>query len=210
MSGIFASDNIPIEIDANDRDTHPDVPPSDRSAYEYSIDCSFQALHSPDIGLLVEMLQKHHDFVGFSDKILLLSNEGRELLVSTRLWDPFAKKAIIGIKSCLTKNKTELGKMKKQLVFMERLVVREFASSHAAHICSVSFLASSCQAPLNILASAFISILKHDMCRGVSSDDHSISGVVDETFTISDVEIEESFRGVGDCLEIRSLLECLY
>ena len=83
MSGIFASDNIPIEIDANDRDTHPDVPPSDRSAYEYSLDCSFQALHSPDIGLLVEMLQKHYDYMGFRDKICLLSDKCKDLLASS-------------------------------------------------------------------------------------------------------------------------------
>ena len=82
ISVFFASDNIPIEMSADDSDTHPDVPPSDCSAYEYSLDCSFQALHSPDTGLLVEMLQKHHDYMGFRDKICLLSDKCKDLLAS--------------------------------------------------------------------------------------------------------------------------------
>lgn len=79
-----------------------------RSAYEYSIECSFQSLHSPNIDFLVEMLQKHHDYIGFHDKISLLSFESNELLTSSKFWDPFAKRVIIGIKCILTGDQKEL------------------------------------------------------------------------------------------------------
>ena len=59
------------------------------------------------------MLQKHQDYVGFKDKIKLLSDSGKEMLSSVSLWDPLAKKIIIGVKASITGNEKELGKMKK-------------------------------------------------------------------------------------------------
>ena len=210
ISGIFASDNIPIEMSADDSDTHPDLPPRNRSAYEYSLDCSFQALHSPDTGLLVEMLQKHHDYMGFRDKICLLSDKCKDLLASSAFWDPFAKKAIIGVQCCLTEKKDELSKMKKQLLTMERCLIHGFASGYAHQFASDKIAACVCQALLSILASAFIGILKHDMCHGVSKHGRSVADVVDKAFSMTDADVNACFSGVGDCREVKSLMECLY
>ena len=88
------------------------TPPNERSAYEYSIRCSFQALHSPNIKFLVQILQMHQDYAGFNDKIKLLSEDNREVLASAQFWDPFAKNVIIGIKHCITGDSGELAKMK--------------------------------------------------------------------------------------------------
>ena len=197
-----------MSVDATD--PPHDLPSGERSAYEYSVECSFQALHSPNIELVVQMLQKHQDYVGFFDKIELLSDEGKELLASAKFWDPFAKKAIISIKCCLTGDEKELGKMKKQLIAMERLIIREFASSNADRISSEKFLPSGCQALLNVLTSAFNSILKHDMCQGVTMQDRSVAGVVSKAFSSTDADIEACFASAGDAREVRSLMECLY
>ena len=93
---------------------------------------------------------------------------------------------------------------------MERLIVREFASSNAGLISSDQFVASSCQALLNILASAFLSMLKHDMCQGVSTHDSTVADVVDNAFSVTDQDIERCFSNVGDNREVKSLMECLY
>ena len=67
----------------NASDPPPDRnPPSDRSAYEYCLDCSFQALYPLNIDVLIQMLVKGKDYLGFSDKIDLLSNESQTLLTS--------------------------------------------------------------------------------------------------------------------------------
>ena len=153
----------------NASDPPPDRnPPSDRSAYEYCLDCSFQALYPLNIDVLIQMLVKGKDYLGFSDKIDLLSNESQTLLTSSEFWDPLAKKAIIGIKVCITGKKNELSKMKKQLVAIERITIKDFASTHAGRISSDEFVASGCRALLNVLASSFMSHLKHDMCQGIS------------------------------------------
>ena len=59
--------------------------PPEHSAYEYSIRCNFQALHTPDITLLVQMLQEHPDYLGFCDKINHFSSVGRERVITSRL-----------------------------------------------------------------------------------------------------------------------------
>lgn len=92
-------------MSADESDPPQNLPSSEHSAYEYSLDCSFQALHSPNIDLLVQMLQKDKDCIRFRNKIEILSDEGRKLLVSSQFWDPFTKKEIIGVKCCLTWDK---------------------------------------------------------------------------------------------------------
>ena len=94
-------------------DASPHMPPNERSAYEYSMGCDFQALRSPNIGLLAQMLRDHPDYVGFCDKIDRFSSVGRERLGSEEFWDPLAKKIIVGIKVCITGNQKQLSKMKK-------------------------------------------------------------------------------------------------
>ena len=142
-----------------------DVPPSvSRSAHDYSTRCSFLALHSPNIELIVRMLQNHRDYVGFEDKIALLSASCRDQLVSIHFWDPFAKKVIVGIKVCITEDSKELGKIKKQLTLMGRVVAHEFASTHAGYFVSNDFGEDLCKVLLNVLGSVFITLLKHDMC----------------------------------------------
>ena len=103
--------------------TTPNTPSIERSVYEYSTGCSFKVLNSPNIELLIQMLQKHQDYVGFKDKIALLSDEGKVLLASTRLWDPFAKKIVIAVKVSITGEKAELGTMKKQLAAAKYLLL---------------------------------------------------------------------------------------
>ena len=78
--------------------------PPERSAYKYSIRCNFQVLHTPYIALLVQMLQEHPDYLGFRDKIDHFSSVGREQVITSRFWDPLAKKIIVGIKVCITGN----------------------------------------------------------------------------------------------------------
>jgi len=82
----------------NASDLPPDLPPSERSAYEYSVGCSFKSLHPPDIEVLINLLHKHKDYTGSSDRIELLSVDGKELLGSTHFWDPFTKKLVIASK----------------------------------------------------------------------------------------------------------------
>lgn len=82
--------------------------------------------------------------MGFRDKIELLSDEGRELPASIEFWDPFAKKAIIDVKCCLTGNDKELGKMKKQLIIMERVLIRDFTFSNTNLISSDKFPSPRC------------------------------------------------------------------
>lgn len=59
--------------------------------------------------------------------------------------------------------------MKKQLSVMERFVIKEFASANAHRLCCDQFIASGCQAILNVLAYDFVGILRHDMCQGTKS-----------------------------------------
>ena len=154
----FGSIWIPVHVSANESDPPPDAPPSECSTYKYSIKFYFHPLHLPTIDLLVEMLSKHHDYIGLCDKITLLSSEQNNLLLSTEFCEPFAKKAIIGIKFCLTVEEKGVSKMKKQLSVMERFIVREFTSKNARRISSDSFVTSLSRALLNVLATAFLSI----------------------------------------------------
>ena len=48
------------------------------STYEYSAQCSPEVLHSPNIELLVQLLQDHPDYIGFQDKIALLAESGQD------------------------------------------------------------------------------------------------------------------------------------
>ena len=89
------------------------APSRKRSAKDYSAGCLFQVFHSPNIEFLVKMLQKHPDCIGFKDRINLLSDGGRKLLKSTRLWDPFAKRLLVSGKIFITGEEKELGKMNK-------------------------------------------------------------------------------------------------
>ena len=77
----------------------------DMNARDYSMYCSFKLLYAPDVTALINNLQKHQDFLGFYDKIALLLEIGREIITSSRLWDPFTVKMIFIIKSCITVNK---------------------------------------------------------------------------------------------------------
>ena len=117
---------------------------------------------------------------------------------------------IVVIKVGITEDGKELGKMKKQLASMERVVVREFTSTHAPNISSDKFIASLCQALLNVLSTVFILILKHDMCQGVTLQHRSMLDLVDRSFTMADNHIESCFDGAGDCKATKSLRECLY
>ena len=91
----------------------------------------FQALRSPNIRLLIQMLQDHPDYVVFREKINHFSSVGRERLGSEEFWDPFAKNIIVGGKVCITGDEKELNKMKKNLTMIERHNVRQFASTQA-------------------------------------------------------------------------------
>ena len=43
-----------------------------------SAQCSLEVLHSPNIELLVQLLQDHPDYIGFQDKIALLAESGQD------------------------------------------------------------------------------------------------------------------------------------
>jgi len=93
---------------------------------------------------------------------------------------------------------------------MERSVIREFSTANAPRISSEEMVKSNCQALLNVLASSFMSLLNHDMCQGIKSQNATVSDVVDKAFSLTDTAIEECFVGVGNQGEIKSLMECLY
>ena len=154
---------IPLPISKDTVDELPTTPSVDdlqdtpsASAYEYSNRCSFKPLHSPKIELLMKMLQKNADYVGFRDKTELLSESGRKQLTSIQFWDTFAKKTSIAIRSSLAEKKSELRTKKKNLTMMERVIICEFASTHAPHITSDLFVNPRCQALLNVLGSVLL------------------------------------------------------
>lgn len=93
---------------------------------------------------------------------------------------------------------------------MESFITRKFASNHASHLSSEKFVASGCWALLNVLASAFIVILKHDICQGISKHRRFVADVVDKAFSSTDTDIEEYFYSAGDHWEVKSLMEYLY
>ena len=82
------------------------------------------------------MLQKHHDYVGFMDKIALLSDIGKVQISSGQFWDPFAVRVIAIIRECITSKGKLLSKMMKQSTLMERTYIREFATAHAKDLSS--------------------------------------------------------------------------
>ena len=90
---------------------------------------------------------------------------------------------------------------------MERLIITEFASANVDRISSDNFFPSKCQALLNVLISAFNSMLKHDMCQGITMQDRSVAGVVSKAFSLTDADIEACFASAGDAQEVRSLME---
>ena len=174
--------------------------------------CNFQALRSPNIDILVQMLQDHPDYIGFRDKIHHFSSVGRERLGSKEFWDPFAKNIIVGVKVCITGDKKELNKMKKDLTMMERHYVRQFASTQAPFFTSRQIVVYECQSLLNVLCSSFVSLLKHEMCRGVTQQSTTVTEVIDRAFSMANEDIEQHFAGLvdGDSRSVKSLKECLY
>ena len=199
-----------VELSAIPPDATSDTPPT--SAYEYIIQCSFQALHPPDIKRLVYMLRKHHDYVGFMDKIALLSEIGKVQISSSQFWDPFAVKVIAIIRECITSKVKLLGKMMKQLTLMDRTSIREFATAHAKYFSSDSIGFHQCLALINVLCSAFISLLKHDMCQGISHRDISVAGIINKAFSVAEDSIELCFSSfcIGSDKSAQSLRESLY
>ena len=71
--------------------------------------------------------------------------------------------------------------MKKQLIVMEWLIIREFSSSNADCISSDKFVPSGCQALLNVLVSV--------ICQGVTMQDCSVAGMVSKAFLSTDIDI---------------------
>ena len=195
------------DLSAVQSDTHPSV-----SSYEYSTQCSFKALHSPNIGQLVMMLKQHRDYVGFRDKIDLLSEMGKDQLVSTRFWDPFAVSIIAVVRDCVTSEDKLLSKMKRKLVEMERSVVNKFITTHAVHISSDAYSTPRSQALLHVLCTAFIELVKHDMCKGITQQCYSIIDVVNKAFLMADADIHNYFAtlGAGNRKLTKSLLEFIY
>ena len=192
---------------------NPSITPSiqNQCPYGYDSQCSFQALHSPNIATLLGKLQKHHDYIGFQDKIGLLSEIGQEYLKSTRLWGPFMINIVSEVRSCITSSEKELGKMKRRLAMLEHKATNEFAIAHAATISSPVFTISRCKALLIVLASAFISILKNDMCQGTSQQGGSVSDVVNAAFSSSDSDIDNCFDRLDtNQKSILSIKESLY
>ena len=111
---------------------------------------------------------------------------------------------------CITDDSKELGKMKKQLTLMERVAVREFASTHAGYFASDDFDKDLCKELLNVLGSVFITLLKHDMCQGVTAQHRSVLDVVQKAFMMPDEEVNDYFASLGDMKATKSLNECLY
>ena len=87
--------------------------------------------------------------------------------------------------------------MKKQLALMERVSIRDFATANAACMSSSMIRKFDCQALLNVLATSFVSILKHDMCKGGSRSDNLVFNVVNRAFTMEHVDIDAYFGGLG-------------
>ena len=81
---------------------------------------------------------------------------------------------------------------------MERIVIREFAAANDPHISSEEIVKSDCQALLNVLASLCMSILKYDMCQGFTSQNSTVSDVVNKAFSLTDNDIEECFASAGE------------
>ena len=64
--------------------------------------------------------------------------------------------------------------MNKDLTMMERYNIREFASTQAPLFSSDTIVLTQCQALPNVLGSSFVSILKHDMCQGVTQQSTTV------------------------------------
>ena len=90
------------------------------------------------------MLQEHCNYIGFSDKIQLLSEKGKEDIVSADFLDPLAKKAIITIEVGITGKENELVRIKRDLVTMELVLVQEFDFTYAPLILSSGFIVYKC------------------------------------------------------------------
>lgn len=106
--------------------------------------------------------------MGFWDKIDLLSETAKEQLASTQFWDPFVVRIIASVRECITNKEKLLRKMKRQLVEMERTVISEFVNTHPANISSDVYSTPRCQALLHVLCTAFIKLVKHDICKGIT------------------------------------------
>ena len=52
--------------------------------------------------------------------------------------------------------------------------------------------------------------IRHDMCHGISKHGRSVADVVNKAFSITDADVDACFSGVGDCREVKYLMECLY
>ena len=63
-----------------------------------------------------------------------------------------------------------------------------------------------------MLGSSFVSILKHDMCQGVTQKSTTVGAVVNTSFLMANADMEKYFTGLGggDNWSIGSLMECLY
>ena len=79
-----------------------------------------------------------------------------------------------------------------------------FPATHASDISSDTFASPKCQILLHVLCTAFISLMKHDMCQGVSQNGRSVSDVVNKAFTTTDIDIEASFMLVAGSQKVKN------
>ena len=97
-------------------------------------------------------------------------------------------------------------------MLMEQGVIRVFIPAQAIFILSDSVGIDQCSVLLSVLCSAFVSLLKHDMCEGTAYHSHSITDMVNRAFSVADNNIKLCFSSfcVGGNISSRSLRESLY
>ena len=63
-----------------------------------------------------------------------------------------------------------------------------------------------------MLVTVFVLLLKHNMCKGSAQQGNSVSGSVNQAFTVAAGEVEEYYDGLcgADTSSKKSLMECLY
>ena len=168
-------------------------------------------LHSTNITVLVNSLQKHKDTVGFSDKISTLSLEAQQQLRSTRFWNPLADKMRDSIHQCVTDEEKLMRNRKKELFQAELCSIKAFATANASSFSTGCFNECKCAALLIVLGGAFVSMLKHDMCQGFSNGIASVSNTVDAAFSMNSAALEITVaHSVDNSKQLDVMRESLY
>ena len=184
----------------------------DRDAYAEHVD--FNTLKLPNIQSVIEhSLLNHTDWKGIQDILESAKKEDTDKLKQASYWEPFIKKEIELVKSCITQKVTKLKDMQKELVKVERKHIYQFANDKYMPFVVLAgdhqesykdqLLIGKWKGLLQVLARTVIDLVKHDMCSGVASSLLDIKEVVSNAFVVEDSVMLESFNNLraGEALK---------